>query len=91
MLKLTSEKTEFIIFASKQPPGRNITPSLPWHVRDINISSHVRSRCVIFYSELSFAKHIDYIFNPVTSTIEMLDEPDSFSPKKLARCLLLHW
>jgi len=60
MLKLNSEETEFIIFASKKSPGRNITPSLPWHLRDIKIS-HVRSLGVIFHSALSFAKHIDYI------------------------------
>ena len=38
MLQLNSEKTEFIIFASKKSPGRNITPSLPWHLQDTNIS-----------------------------------------------------
>jgi len=41
--KLNSEKTEFIIFASKKSPGGNMTPSLPWHLRGINISSYVRS------------------------------------------------
>jgi len=61
MLKLNSEKTEFIIFAWKKSLGRNITPSLPWHLRDINISSYVRSLGVTFDSALSFAKHIDYI------------------------------
>jgi len=40
MLKLNSEKTEFIIFAWEKSLGRNITPSLPWHLRDINISSY---------------------------------------------------
>ena len=59
MLKLNSEKTEFIIFASKKSPGRNITQPLPWHLRDTNISSHVRSLGVIFDSALSFSKHID--------------------------------
>ena len=29
MLKLNSDKKEFIIFASKKSPGRNMTPSLP--------------------------------------------------------------
>jgi len=41
MLKLNSEKTEFITFASKKSPGRYMTLSLPWHLRDINISSYV--------------------------------------------------
>jgi len=31
------------------------------------------------------------LLNPVTSTLEILDESDSFSPKKPVRCLLLHW
>jgi len=60
MLKLNSKKTEFIMFASKKSPGRNMTPSLPLHLRDINISSYARSLGVIFDSALSFAKHIDY-------------------------------
>ena len=45
MLKLNSEKTEFIIFASKKSPGRNITPSLPWNLRDTNIFSRTVSGC----------------------------------------------
>ena len=52
MLKRNSEKKEFIIFASKKSTGRNMTPSLPWHLRDINISSYVRSLGVIFDSAL---------------------------------------
>ena len=63
MLKRNPEKTEFIIFASKKSAGRNMTPSLPWHLRDTNISSHVRSLGVIFDSALSFAKHNFYIRN----------------------------
>ena len=43
MLKLNFEITGFIIFASTKYPGRNMTPSLPWHLRGINISSYVRS------------------------------------------------
>ena len=42
MLKLNSENTKFNIFASKKSPGRNMTPSLPWHLRDINISKQIR-------------------------------------------------
>ena len=61
MLKFNSEKTEFIIFASKKSPGRNMTPSLPCHLRDLNISSYVWSLGVILDSALSFAKHIDCI------------------------------
>jgi len=91
MLKLNSEKTEFIIFASKKSPGRNMTPSLPWHLQDINIFSYVRSLGVIFHSALSFARHIDCIIKSCNSTLEILDESDSFSPKKPVRCLLLHW
>jgi len=45
MLKLYSEKTEFIIFASKKSPGRNMTPSLPWHLRDKHIFSRTVSGC----------------------------------------------
>ena len=51
MLKRNSEKKEFI-FASKKSPGRSATPSLPWHLRDINIYSHVWSLGVIFDSAL---------------------------------------
>ena len=38
-----------------------MTPSLPWDLRDINISSYIRSLGVILDSALSFAKHIDCI------------------------------
>ena len=90
MLKLNSEKTEFIIFASKKYPGRYMTPSLPWHLRDINISSYVRSLGVIFDSALSFAKHIDYIIKSCNFYIRKIGRIRQF-PKKPVRSLLLHW
>jgi len=82
MLKLNSEKTEFIIFSSKKSPGRNITPSLPWHLRDINISSHVRSLGVIFDSALSFAKHTDYIIKSCNFYIRNIGPIRQFLSKK---------
>jgi len=91
MLKLNSEKTEFIIFASKKSPGCNMTPSLPWHLRDINISSYVRSLDVILTVHCRLLNILTTLLNPVTSTLEILDESDSFSLKKLVRGLLLHW
>jgi len=89
MLKLNSEKTEFIIFASKKSPGRNITPSLPWHLRDTNISSHVRSLGVIFDSALSFAKHIDYIFKSCNFYIKNIGRIRQFLSKKACEMLVV--
>jgi len=89
MLKLNSEKTEFIIFASKKSPGRNITPSLPWHLRDTNISSHVRSLGVIFDSALSFAKHIDYIFKSCNFYIINIGRIRQFLSKKTYEMLVV--
>jgi len=89
MLKLNSETTEFIIVASKKPPGRNITPSLPWHLRDINISSHVRPLCVIFDSALSFAKHIDYIIKSCNFYIRHIGRIRQFLSKKACEMLVV--
>jgi len=89
MLKLNSEKTEFIIFASKKSPGRNMTPSLPWHLRDINISSHVRSLGVIFFSALSFAKHIDYIIKSCNLYIRNIGRIRQFLSKKNCEMLVV--
>ena len=79
---LILKKTEFIIFSSKKSPGRNITPSLPWHLRDINISSHVRSLGVIFDSALSFAKHTDYIIKSCNFYIRNIGPIRQFLSKK---------
>jgi len=89
MLKLNSEKTEFIIFASKKSPGRNLTPSLPWHLRDINISSHVRYLGVIFDSALSFAKHIDYIIKSSNFYIRNIGRIRQFLSKKACEMLVV--
>ena len=89
MLKLNYEKTEFIIFASKKSPGRNITPSLSWHLRDINISSHVRSLGVIFDSALSFAKHIDYIIKSCNFYIRNIGRIRQFLSKKACEMLVV--
>ena len=89
MLKLNSEKTEFIIFASKKSPGRNIAPSLPWHLRDTNISSHVRSLGVIFDSALSFSKHIDYITKSCNFYIRNLGQIRQFLSKKACEKLVV--
>ena len=89
MLKLNSEKTEFIIFASNKSPGRNMTPSLPWHLQDINISSHVRSLGVIFDSALSFAKHIDYIIKSCNFYIRNIGRIRQFFSKKNCEMLVV--
>jgi len=80
---------EFIIFASKKIPGRNITPSLPWHLRDINTSSHVRSLGVIFDSALSFAKHIDYIIKSCNFYIRNIGRIRQFLSKKACEMLVV--
>jgi len=82
MLKLNSEKSEFIIFASKKSPGCYVTPSLPWHLRDINISYCVRSLGVIFDRALSFAKHIDYIIKSCNFYIRNIGRFRQFLSKK---------
>jgi len=88
MLKLNSEKTEFVIFASKKSLGRNMTPSLPWHLRDINISSYVRSLGVIFDSTLSFAKHIDYIIKSCNFSIRNTGRIQQYLSKKACERLV---
>jgi len=85
MLKLNSEKTEFIIFASKE----KMTPSLPWHLRNINISSHIRSLGVIFDSALSFAKHIDYIISSCNFYIRNIGRIRQFLSKKAFEMLVV--
>ena len=89
MLKLNSEKTEFIIFASKKSPGCNITPSLPWHLRDTNISSHVWSLGVIFDSALSIAKHINYITKSCNFYIRNIGQIRQFLSKKACAKLVV--
>ena len=86
---LNSEKTEFIIFASKKSPGRTMTPSLPWHLRDINISSHVRSLGVIFDSALPFAKHTDYIIKSCNFYIKNIALIRQFLSKKACEKLVV--
>jgi len=88
MLKLNSEKTEFIIFASKKSPGCNITLSLSWHLRDINIPSHVRSLGVIFDSALLFAKHFDYIIKSCNFYIRNIGRIRQFLSKKACEMLV---
>ena len=88
MLKRNTEKTEFIIFASKKSPGRNMTLSLPWHLRDINISSYVRSLGVIFDSTLSFAKHIDCITKSCNLHIRNIGRIRQFLSKKACEMLV---
>jgi len=88
MLKLNSEKTKFIIFASKKSLGRNMTPPLPWHLRDINISSCVWSLGVIFDSILSFAKHIDYIVKSCNFYIRNIGRIQQFLSKKACESLV---
>ena len=80
---------EFIIFASKKIPGRNITPSLPWHLRDTNISSHVRSLGVNFDSALSFAKHIDYIIKSCNFYIRNIGRIRQFLSKQACEMLVV--
>jgi len=89
MLKLNPEKTEFIIFALKKSAGCNITSSLPWHLRDINTSSHVRSLGVIFDSALSFAKHIDYIIKFCNFHIRNIGRMRQFLSKKTCEMLVV--
>ena len=86
---LILKKTEFIIFASKKSPGYNMTPSLPWHLWDINISSYVRSLGVIFDSALSFAKHIDYIFKSCNFYIKNIGRIRQFLSKKACEMLVV--
>jgi len=59
-----------------------MTPSLPWHLRNINISSYVRSLGVIFDSALSFAKHIDYIIKSCNCYISNIGRIQQFLSKK---------
>ena len=89
MLKLNSEKTDLIIFASKKSPGRNMPLSLPWHLRDINISSHVRSLGVIFDSVLSFAKHIDCIIKSCNFYIRNIGRIRQFLSKNACEMLVV--
>jgi len=89
MLKLNSEKTELIIFDSKKSPGRNMTPSLPWHLRDINIPSYVRSLGVMFDSALSFSKHIDYIIKSCNFYIRNIGRIRQFLSKKTCKILVV--
>jgi len=89
MLKFNSEKTEFIIFSSKKSPGRNVTPSLSWHLRDINISSYVRPLAVIFDSALLFAKHIDYIIESCNFYIRIIGRIRQFLSKKACERLVV--
>ena len=89
MLKLNSEKTEFIIIVSKKSPGRNMTPSLPWHLRDINTSSHVRSLGVIFDRALSFAKHSDYIIKSCNFYVRNIGRIRQFLSKKARELLVV--
>jgi len=89
VLKLNSEKTEFIVFASKMSSGRNMTPSLPWRLRDINISSYVRSLGVIFDSALSFAKHINYIIKSCNFYFRNIGRIRQFLSKKACERLVV--
>jgi len=82
MLKLNSEKTKFIMLASKKSPDRNMTPTLPWHFRNINISSYARSLGVIFDSALSFSKHIDSIIKSCNFYIRNIGRIRQFLSKK---------
>ena len=66
-----------------------MTPSLPWHLRDINISSHVRSLGVNFDSALSFAKHIDYIIKSCNFYIRNIGRIRQFLSKQACEMLVV--
>jgi len=66
-----------------------MTPSLPWHLRDINISSYVRSLGEIFDSALSFAKHIDYIIKSCNFYIRNIGRIRQFLSKKACERLVV--
>ena len=63
--------------------------SLPWHLRDINISSHLRSLGVIFYSALSFAKHIYCVIKSCNFCIRNIGRIRQFLSKKACEMLVV--